>query len=186
MTTLGPDAPDDEVIATVLDGDRDAFSVLVRRYQDRVLRLGYGFFRDGDEAEDFAQDVFVKAYLGLAGFKGRSSFSTWLTRIAYNAGINAKRKSGRYEPLEADPEDERRLSPEDQHIRAEAVKSLGAAMSALPEKYAVCLDLYFREGMKYADISEATGFPVNTIKSHVFRAKKELKSALERAEGVAS
>lgn len=183
MTRVDPDAPDEQVISRVLDGDRDAFATLVRRYQRRILRLGYGFFKDADAAEDFAQDVFVKAYVGLAGFKQRSSFSTWLTRIAYNAGINAKRKSGRYETLASDPEDERTLSPEDQHLRAETLRILSGAMAALPEKYAVCLDLFFREGMKYADISEATGFPVNTIKSHVFRAKRELRRALGVEEG---
>ncbi len=183
MTTLSPDAPDDEVVARVLDGDGEAFAVLVRRHQRRLLRLGWGFFRDADAAEDFAQDVFVKAYVGLAGFRGRSSFATWLTRIAYNAGINAKRRAGRYEPLVSDPEDERTLSPEDQHLRTESVQALSRAMAALPEKYAICLELYFREGMNYADISEATGFPVNTIKSHVFRAKRDLRLALGLEEG---
>mgnify|MGYP001174289795 FL=1 len=183
MTPSGSEAADEDIIARVLDGDADAFGALVRRYQRRILRHGYGFFKDADEAEDFAQDVFVKAYVGLAGFKGRSSFSTWLTRIAYNAGINAKRKAGRYEPLDSEPVDSRTLSPEDAHIRAETAEALRAAMAALPEKYAVCLDLYFREGMRYEDISASTGFPVNTIKSHVFRAKRDLRKALGAEEG---
>jgi len=184
MSPIGPEAADEDIISRVLDGDADAFSSLVRRYQRRMLRLGYGFFKDPDEAEDFAQDVFLKAYVGLAGFKGRSSFSTWLTRIAYNTGINAKRKAGRYEPLESEPVDSRSLSPEDEHIRGETVAALRTAMAALPEKYAVCLDLYFREGMKYEDIGAATGFPVNTIKSHVFRAKRDLRKALGAEEDI--
>jgi RNA polymerase sigma-70 factor (ECF subfamily) len=183
MSPIGPETADEDIIDRVLDGDVDAFSNLVRRYQRRILRLGYGFFKNADEAEDFAQDVFVKAYVGLASFKGRSTFSTWLTRIAYNAGINGKRKAGRYEPLEFEPVDSRSLSPEDEHIRAESAAALRAAMAALPEKYAVCLDLYFGEGMKYEDIREATGFPVNTIKSHVFRAKRDLRKALGASEG---
>lgn len=182
MSLEGPEAADEEIIERVLEGDTQAFSVLVRRYQKRILRLGYGFFRNQDEAEDFAQDVLAKAYAGLAGFKGRSSFSTWLTRIAYNAGINAKRKAGRYEPLESEPVDSRSLSPEDLHIRAEAATALRKAMASLPERYAVCLDLFFGEGMKYEDISAATGFPVNTIKSHVFRAKRDLRAALGAGE----
>lgn len=183
MILSGPDAPDEDIIARVLDGDTATFSVLVRRYQRRILRLGFGFLKDADAAEDFAQDVFVKAFVGLAGFKGRSSFSTWLTRIAYNAGINAKRKAGRYESLDSEPVDARSLSPEDAHIRAETAQALRTAMASLPEKYAVCLDLFFREGMKYEDIGAATGFPVNTIKSHVFRAKRDLRKALGAGEG---
>jgi RNA polymerase sigma-70 factor, ECF subfamily len=182
MSPIGPETADEDMIDRVLDGDPDAFSGLVHRYQRRILRLGYGFFRNADEAEDFAQDVFLKAYVGLAGFKGRSSFSTWLTRIAYNAGINAKRKAGRYEPLDSEPADARTLSPEDAHIRAETAIALGKAMAALPERYAVCLDLFFMEGMKYEDICSVTGFPVNTIKSHVFRAKRDLRKALGAME----
>lgn len=174
----GREPADAEIIACVLDGDRDAFGLLVRRYQRRILRLGYGFCKDPDAAEDFAQDVFMKAYAGLGGFRGRSSFSTWLTRIAYNSGLNAKRKAGRYEPLDAEPADLRSLGPEELHLRNEAASALRSAWAALPQKYAVCLDLYFKEGMKYDDISEVTGFPVNTIKSHVFRAKRELRAAL--------
>jgi RNA polymerase sigma-70 factor (ECF subfamily) len=179
MSFAGPDASDEEVIERVLDGDANAFSFLVQRYQRRILRLGYGFFRDQDAAEDFAQDVFVKAYVGLAGFMGRSSFSTWLTRIAYNAGLNAKRKAGRFEPLEVEPADVRTLSPEDQHLRAETGRAIRKAVADLPEKYAVCLELFFGDGMKYEEISEVTGFPVNTIKSHVFRAKRDLRTVLE-------
>lgn len=172
------EAPDDELVTRVLDGDREAFSALVRRYQARILRLGWGFFRDRDAAEDFAQDVFLKAYGGLAGFRRASSFSTWLTRIAYNAGINAKRRFGRYETMDSEPADMRLLSPEDACILSESVDELKAAMAKLPEKYALCLDLYFREGMKYEEIGDVTGFPVNTIKSHVFRAKRDLRVAL--------
>ena len=179
MSFAGPNASDLEIIERVLDGDANAFSYLVQRYQRRVLRLGYGFFKNQDEAEDFAQDVFVKAFVGLAGFMGRSSFSTWLTRIAYNAGLNAKRKSGRFEPLDVEPVDTRNLSPEDQHLRAETVRAIKKAVADLPEKYAICLELFFGDGMKYDEISEVTGFPVNTIKSHVFRAKHELRTALE-------
>jgi len=183
MIPSGPEAADEDIIARVLDGDTDAFSALVRRYQRRILRLGYGFLKDADAAEDFAQDVFVKAFVGLAGFKGRSSFSTWLTRIAYNAGINAKRKAGRYESLDVEPVDARSLSPEDAHIRSETAQALRTAMAGLPEKYAVCIDLYFREGMKYEEIRETTGCPVNTIKSHVFRAMRDLRKALGAGEG---
>lgn len=178
----GLEAADEDIISRVLDGDNDVFSVLVKRYQRRILRLGYGFFKDADEAEDFAQDVFVKAFVGLAGFRGRSSFSTWLTRIAYNTGINAKRRLGRYEAIDSEPVDTRSLSPEDAHIRAETAASLRKAMASLPEKYAVCIDLFFKEGMKYEDIKDVTGFPVNTIKSHVFRAKRDLRKALVAEE----
>ena len=99
--------------------------------------------------------------------------------MLFRSGLNAKRKAGRFEALEVDPVDTKGLSPEDQHLRTETGRAIRRAVAGLPEKYAVCLELFFGDGMKYEEISEATGFPVNTIKSHVFRAKRELKTALE-------
>ena len=177
-----PGAPDEVLVAMVLDGRTDAFAELTRRHQRRVLRIGYGFFRNSEDAADFAQDVMLKAYTALASFRGASKFSTWLTRIAYNAAINEVRRRPRYDPLEFDPVDVRELTPEDRHLREETMAALRRAMEDLPAKYAVCLDLYFYLGMKYGEISEATGFPVNTIKSHVFRAKRDLREALGAME----
>ncbi len=180
--TEAPGVPDEVLVAQVLDGRADAFGELARRHQRRVLRIGYGFFRNAEDAADFAQDVMIKAYTALASFRGAARFSTWLTRIAYNTAINEARRKPRYDPLETDPVDVRELAPEDRHIREETVAALRRAMEDLPRKYAVCLDMYFYLGMKYGEISKATGFPVNTIKSHVFRAKRELRAALDAAE----
>lgn len=169
---------DEEIITRVLDGDTEAFSELVRRHTWRVKRIGLSFFRDIEEAEDFTQDVFVKAYLALAGFKGHAKFSTWLLRIAYNAAINAKQR--RRDAFRLDPEMEIEGAPgEDElHLRAETARAVRAAMAELPERQAVCIELYFFYDLPYAEIAEITGFPVNTIKSHVFRAKKLLRERL--------
>lgn len=180
MTSPEPDT-DAAIIARVLAGETFLFAKLVRKYQKRILRLGFGFFHNQHEAEDFVQEVFLKAWSGLAGFRGSSAFSTWLTRIAYNTGINARRTAGRYEALEAEPADTAGLNPEELHLRAETVAILRTAMAALPEKYAVCLDLFFFEGLSHAEIGKITGYPLNTIKSHVFRAKQELREKLTRS-----
>jgi len=173
---------DEVLVAQVLDGQPEAFAELTRRHQRRVFRIGLGFLKNEEDASDFAQDVMLKAYTALASFRGASKFSTWLTRIAYNTAINESRRKPRYDPLESDPVDVRELTPEDRQIRDETVAALRRAMGELPPKYAVCIDLYFYLGMKYGEISEATGFPVNTIKSHVFRAKRELRKALGAEE----
>lgn len=180
--TEAPAVPDEVLVAQVLDGKIQAFAELTRRHQNRVIRIGLGFFRNEEDAADFAQDVMLKAYTALASFRGAAKFSTWLTRIAYNMAINESRRKPRYDPLEIDPVDVRELAPEDRHIRDETVAALRRAMGELPQKYAVCLDMYFYLGMKYGEISEATGFPVNTIKSHVFRAKRELRRVLDAGE----
>lgn len=172
------DLSDEEAIALVLDGDREAFAVLVRRHKPKVLRLGMSFFHDEDEAQDFAQDVFVKAYTALASFKGRSSFSTWLLRIAYNTAVNAKERKREVLPL--DPDDELPGAPgvDVSQAEEEEAAAVREAMAGLPPRQALCVELFFYYNLKYAEISEITGFPVNTIKSHVFRAKKTLREQL--------
>ena len=159
---------------------------LVARLGDHSLVLGGGAQPPAPDARrgaaDFVQDVMIKAYRHLASFKGRSRFSTWLYRVAWNAAAQAKRRKPRYEPLEADPEDASRYSAEELVLRSEAAAALRAAMAELPERYAACVDLYFYHELSLAEIGEVTGFPVNTIKSHVFRAKKQLRTALEGPE----
>jgi RNA polymerase sigma-70 factor, ECF subfamily len=169
---------DEEVINLVLEGDREAFSILLLRHRSKVYRLGMSFFHDREDADDFTQDVFVKAYTALGTFKGRSAFSTWLLRIAYNTAINAVRK--RRDDVAIGPDDELfgEGGTDEGHERAVAIEAVRAAMASLPPKQAVCIELYFYYDLKYSEISEITGFPVNTIKSHVFRAKKILRDKL--------
>jgi RNA polymerase sigma-70 factor, ECF subfamily len=169
---------DEEAIGRVLDGDTEAFAILVRRHRARVLRLGMSFFRDEEEAADFAQDVFVKAYTALASFKGRSLFSTWLLRIAYNTAINAKKRMREHAYL--DPEILVAGAPgtDEAHLREETARVVREAMAELQPRQAICVELYFYYDLKYSEISEITGYPVNTIKSHVFRAKRILRERL--------
>ncbi|MDP3177635.1 MAG: sigma-70 family RNA polymerase sigma factor [Spirochaetaceae bacterium] len=169
---------DDEAIARVLDGDTAAFAFLVSRHRARIVRLGLSFFRDRDEAEDFAQDVFVKAYMALGGFKGRSLFSTWLVRIAYNTAINAKKRRRDQESLDPDFELPGSPGADADHLRQETIAAIREAMEGLSSRQALCVELFFAYDLKYSEISEITGFPVNTIKSHVFRAKRSLRETL--------
>jgi RNA polymerase sigma-70 factor, ECF subfamily len=177
------DLSDEEVLNLVLDGDTEAFSILVKRHRNRVLRVGMSFLHDAEDAADFTQEVFIKAYTGLGSFKGRSSFSTWLLRIAYNTAINTKQR--RKENLAIDEEDEIPGEPgvDVSHEKSLAVEAVRVAMSGLPPRQAICIELYFYYNLKYAEISEITGFPVNTIKSHVFRAKKLLREKLDGGHG---
>jgi RNA polymerase sigma-70 factor (ECF subfamily) len=173
---------DEEIIGRVLDGDTEAFAVLVRRHRPRVRRLGMSFFHDEEEADDFTQDVLVKAYTALASFKGRSLFSTWLLRIAYNTAINSKKRRREAVALETEMELAGGTEVEEDHLRRETARVVREAMAELPDRQALCIELFFYYDLKYADISEITGFPVNTIKSHVFRAKRMLRERLENVQ----
>jgi RNA polymerase sigma-70 factor (ECF subfamily) len=86
---------DNEVIKLIREGDKEKYRVLVEKYQSMVFRTSMGFLHNKDDAEDVTQDVFIQAYQALSGFKGDSSFSTWLYRIAVNASLNKVRKKSK-------------------------------------------------------------------------------------------
>ena len=153
-------------------------------YQNRVQAIGFSFFRNQTDTEDFTQDVFLKVFAKLDTFKGDSQFSTWLTRIAYTTAVNAKERGKEYESIA----DETVLpslvrTPEELQIRTVTAQAIKEAVKELPDNYGVCLDLYFFYDMSYDEIAVVTGFPVNTIKSHIFRAKKILRQKLKDFAG---
>lgn len=176
---------DSFLCSQILAGNTGAFTRLAGKYRKRVISLGYSFFRNADDAEDFLQDVMVKVYVSLASFRGESKFSTWLMRVAYNTAINSIKRRREYISLAEDfdipdPSD----NPEEEHLRKCSLQAIRSAVEVLPERFRVCVDLFFFYDMPYADICEVTGLPVNTIKSHVFRAKKLLKDHLVEGEDV--
>ncbi len=170
--------PDEGIVTLVLEGDRDAFGILIRRYQQRVYRFGRRFFRNDADAEDYVQEVFIRAYQNLSSFRGDARFASWLMKVAWNHGINSIKRVKSYQSLAEETVEDPSLTPEQARLAEEAREALREAVRGLPENYAVCIDLYFFFGMKYEDISTVTGFPVNTIKSNVFRGKKLLRSRL--------
>lgn len=171
---------DSELVKSTLDGDQKSFARLMTLYKKRIVAIGMGFFKNAADTEDFVQEVFLKAYTKLDTFRGDSLFSTWLTRIAYNTAVNSVNRRDEYvqlsdESILQDPSD----TPEEVQIRKVTGQAIREAIKELPEQYAICLDMYFFYDVPYAEISSITGLPVNTIKSHIFRAKKILKEKLE-------
>ncbi len=172
-----------EIIQEVRLGKHSLYGELVRRYQKRVYALGIKFFRNGEDARDFTQEVFLKAYERLSTFKGESGFYTWLFRVAYYLGVSWNRKR---KPSVSLPEDfdihSMEPGPEALHLQKKAVAALERALEELPERYRICLELYFSFGMTYQDISGITDIPLGTVKSHVFRAKNKLREMLSGTE----
>ena len=170
------------IVDQIVAGQKDLFRLLVQRYERPVYGMGLGFFRNAEDASDFAQEVFLKVYRSLSRFEGRSRFSTWLYKIAYNTAVNAVNRRKEYRSLaeaevDRSPDGEGR-TPERMAIRAAVREAVLASLEELPERYRVCIDMFFFYGCSYREIEAVTGIPVNTIKSHVFRAKKILKEKL--------
>ena len=171
---------DSFLIQKTLDGKKDAFAQLMAMHQKRVEAVGYSFFRNRTDVEDFTQEVFLKAYKNLTTFRYESRFSTWLTSIAYTTALNSKRRTKESESL-ADEEliESAYLTPEEAEIRKITAQAVRQAVQDLPEQYYHCLNLYFFHDLSYSEISVITDLPVNTIKSHIFRAKKILRQKLK-------
>lgn len=171
---------DRNLIRSAIDGDPDAFATLVSFYYKRVQALGCRFFQNSADTEDFIQEVFLKVFKKLSTFRGESSFATWLTRIAFTTALNARERTKTVDEIQDWMEFPSKIAgPEEQQIRSLTQDAVKEAIMELPEKYSVCLDLYFFHDMSYEEISSVTGFPVNTIKSHIFRAKKILRNRLK-------
>ena len=163
------------LIKKILKGDKDSFAKLMTHYKNRIFVFGKSFFHNDEDANDFVQDV-----LNLQSFKWKASFSTWLMRIAYTTAINSVTRKKEYLSLAEDfdiPSIE--LTPEEAELQKLTKQAVNEAVKSLPEKYAIVIDMYFFYDIPYLQISDITKLPVNTIKSHIFRAKKILKEKLE-------
>jgi RNA polymerase sigma-70 factor (ECF subfamily) len=169
---------DEAIAAQVVAGQRELFRFLVHRHERAVKGFGYSFFYNSGDAADFAQDVFLKAFHKLDQFKGNARFSTWLYRIAYTTAVNQLNRRREYQSLADNEFESPEKTQEDAYIREAVRQTVRQAVSALPDKYRVCIDLFFFYDRSYEEIETITGFPVNTVKSHVFRAKKILREKL--------
>jgi RNA polymerase sigma-70 factor (ECF subfamily) len=174
-------ADDDRLILEqILAGQKELFRLLVKRHEQQVYGMGMSFFRNMEDASDFTQEVFFKVYRSLSQFEGRARFSTWLYKIAYNTAVNCvKRSKEDYRSLSEDETAPDEDTPERRMLRKVLREAVLEAVTELPPKYRVCVDLFFFYDRSLKEIEAITGYPVNTIKSHVHRAKKLLRNKLE-------
>ena len=185
------DPPDVDLVTRARDGDYSAYEELVRRYQRRVYALVYNMTSHKQDAEDMVQEVFVKAYRSLHGFKGDSSFYTWIYRIAVNRTINflkkRKRKAGDVslddvdQAIERDPdyvELRARESPVRDLTLNELQKKLNDVLQTLSEKHRTVVVLYDIQGMPHEEIARITKSSVGTVRSRLFYARQHLQREL--------
>jgi len=170
-------------------GDAGAFDALVRRYQHKVVKLVLRYVRDPAEAEDIAQEAFIKAYRALPRFRGDSAFYTWLYRIAINTAKNVLASRGRspirYEVDRADDDDydvvanlKDAATPEALALTEEIRSTVTAAIDALPEDLRTAIQLRELEGLSYEEIAAAMECPVGTVRSRIFRAREAIDARL--------
>jgi RNA polymerase sigma-70 factor (ECF subfamily) len=168
------------LVAACLDGHREAFEVLVERHQRQIYLLCYRFVGNHEDASELAQDVFVRAYRGLSGFKRQSSLSTWLYRIGVNVCLNrlATTKPPS-EPLDARKlADTRGEDPAERAIRAERVARVRAAIAKLPNRQRAALVLRVYHELSHQEIAEVLDSTAGAVKANVFHALGNLKKIL--------
>lgn len=184
------DDNDQQLVQRVQKGDKSAFDLLVLKYQHRVLKLVSRFVNDAAEAEDVAQEAFLKAYRALPAFRGESAFYTWLYRIAINTAKNTL-VSNRRRPIDfnldlQDPEQYERQSrlreadtPEGVLLTEEIRVAVEHALEQLPEDLRTAIVLRELEGLSYEEIAEAMDCPVGTVRSRIFRAREAIDKKLK-------
>jgi RNA polymerase sigma-70 factor (ECF subfamily) len=186
----GVEQTDLELVRRAQRGERGAFDLLVLRYQHKVVKLVARLLRDPAEAEDVAQEAFVKAYRALGTFRGDSQFYTWLYRIAVNTARNSiasrQRRPVDYEADLSENEQtavETRMrhddTPEAAALSEEIRLTVGRAVEALPEDLRTAIMLREIEGLSYEEIATAMDCPVGTVRSRIFRAREAIDRQLK-------
>jgi RNA polymerase sigma-70 factor (ECF subfamily) len=176
---------DQRLVDRVLAGDKNAFNMLVLRYQHRVAALVGRFVNDAQEAEDVCQEAFIKAYRALPLFRGDSAFYTWLYRIAVNTAKNHLVSRNRRPPASDLDFDEAEVSeigtvlreienPEGSLATEKLKQAINAAVEDLPEDLRTAFTLREFSGLSYEDITEVMDCPVGTVRSRIFRAREAI------------
>jgi RNA polymerase sigma-70 factor (ECF subfamily) len=187
---MGPDASDLSLVRRVQRGERGAYDLLVLKYQHKVVKLVMRYLGDAADAEDVAQEAFIKAYRALPQFRGDSAFYTWLYRIAINTAKNALAARNRnpvtYElDLQGNDEAAEMIgklkdpeTPEGLALTEEIRNIVNAAIGELPEDLRTAIVLRELEGMSYEEIAAAMDCPVGTVRSRIFRAREAIDRKL--------
>jgi len=157
--------------------DGRAFAELLRRHQGKVRGLLLRLAGDRTLADDLAQEAFLRSYRGLAGFEGRARFSTWLYRIAYNVYLNHRSRTKVHAALPENFENGT-AAPESamSQSRSDLRRDLVTAIGELPDRYRAVIMLYYLEDVSYPEIAEILELPIGTVKTHLHRAKRLLRT----------
>ena len=174
---------DQVYINKILDGDTNAFTVLVDRYKDLVYTLALRMMKNREEAEEVAQDTFIKMYKSLTKFKGDSKFSTWIYRVAYNTCLDRLKKNKRQQHTVAiDEYTEHQVKTIDNALdkieTKEKQQAIKDCLELLPSEDSFLLTLYYFEELSLDEISKIVGLKPNNVKVKIFRSRKKLATIL--------
>ena len=181
---------DQALVVRVQGGDKQAFDVLVRKYQYRVIKLVSRFVRNSDEVQDITQEAFIKAYRAIGGFRGDAAFYTWLYRIAINTAKNYLVSNDRKmldHALDADDAEQfesgdwlrEYATPERELLAQELKQVIFSTIGSLPNELKEAITLREMENLSYEEIAQVMGCPIGTVRSRIFRAREVIDTAIK-------
>ena len=181
---------DQQLVERVQRGDKNAFNLLVQKYQNKVMSLISRYIRNQADIADVAQEAFIKAYRALPNFRGESAFYTWLYRIAVNTAKNHLVSQSRKTPANSVDAEEAEYyegsdalkefaSPERLVLSDEINKVIFETLETLPEELKIAISLRELDGMSYEDIANIMDCPVGTVRSRIFRARESKNKKLQ-------
>lgn len=187
MTDHDSAADDRAAVRAAVAGDSEAFDALLARHQARIFDLLRSFTRNESDAEDLAQETFIRAFKALSRFKGESSFATWLYRIAVNVAHSHHERRGRQRwswlpwigTAEDVPLEERVASDDRLEERVARRQVIDRALASLPEELRVTVLLRDVHGLDYREIAAVLGVPIGTVESRIFRGRQRLRPLLD-------
>lgn len=176
---------DEFYIGQVVNGNNNAFAALVDKHKEMVFTIAVKILRNPEDAEEVAQDAFIKAFNALSSFKREAKFSTWLYRIAYNTAISKSRKK-RHEFSAIDEEMINNYTTDsvtnsvNKLDREEQITAINALMEQLPEEENLLLTLFYKNEKSVDEISEITGYSQSNVKVKLYRIRKKMYTNLDR------
>ena len=181
---------DQQLIERIQRGDKNAFNLLVRKYQHKVISLVSRYVNNPGDIPDVAQEAFIKAYRAIPDFRGESAFYTWLYRIAVNTAKNYIVAQGRRPPdMDVDSQDAETYegaeslhevaNPENLMLSDEIRAEVAATLAGLPEDLRTAITLREIEGLSYEEIAEVMECPVGTVRSRIFRAREAIDKRIQ-------
>lgn len=186
---MGESELDQALVERVQKGDKRAFDLLVRKYQHKIISVVTRYVSDWSEAQDVAQEAFIRAYRALGAFRGDSAFYTWIYKIAINTAKNHLVSRGRRPPigdiaiedavlLDGASQLRERATPERELLRQEIEQTVFGTVEDLPDELRTAITLREVDGLSYEEIAEAMNCPIGTVRSRIFRAREAIDEKL--------
>lgn len=175
------DRAEEDLVARCRQGDEDAFRELVDRYKDLVFAIVARSSVARPRVEDLAQEVFLRIHRGLPYFRGEAKLATWIYRIVLNllSEEGGRQRQSREVPLDGEAPGHQPRAPDRAAADLELRDRLEKALARLPANYRLLVAAHYLDGVKYEDLAEALDIPVGTVKTHLHRAKKQLRALLD-------